>query len=511
MKKIRNFSILLSLCLIAFLFTTTSCKSDEPLSTADANKEIDVSFSVSNVTSSTNSGASNVKGMQKANQSDGGDITCSDKLASYVKYKIDGSDFRVVNVFYDGGVPYTNAIKLAVGTHTLSEFLVYNDNNTPNDVSDDILLSATPHTGSAYASYVTAPLNQTITVTVDKKNQFKLEVICYTPKTFDSFGFVYYTFTQIQLKQLWFFADFCIKNKADYDGSLYTGQTNWTSGTGSFIDAPAIMKIEVWRNGALQNTFSNSYQGEKLGVNYVDYVGQTDNYELKLFILVRQGTAFNYVYFKSWTFTDTSTIPEGTDGVIDGVLGNCYDTSNPPDFILAPWMNLPTTATYKITNTTSTLGGYVDATLSKISAGYDLANGVYASNCADPAVTINSGVDIDMDIYSSLYVDKLPVFARSTKWERINWLYNHLSWYPGYHWYDVQGFIWLYNGWNGTALSTVPAVTALSNKMKADADNYGVGYKVPPGGWASIIFIKAGTPITATSAPLQTVMIKVDP
>jgi len=503
----KNYGYLL-LFLCIFTFMANSCKSDEPLNIAS--NKVDVSFIVNNVTSSTSS-PSSVKGIQKASASDGGDVTCSDKPASYIKYKIDGSDFQTTAVFYVDGVPYTNAIKLAIGNHTLSEFLVYNDNNTPNDTTDDILLSATPHTGSTYASYVAAPLNQTISVAVDKKNQFKVEVVCYTPKTFNSFGFVYYTFNQIQLKQLWFFCDFCIKNKSDYDGSLYAGQTNWSTGTGNFIDAPAIMKIEVWRNGTLQNTFSNSFQGEKLGVNYVDYANQTDNYEFKLFILVRQGTAFNYVYFKSWTFTDISNIPEGTDGVVDGVLGNCYDIANPPDFILAPWVNLPATIIYRITNTNSTLGGYVDATLSNIGAGYDIVNGVYPSNCADPSVSITPQQDYKMDVYSSLYPDKLPTFAKSTKWDKINWLYNHLSWYPGYHWYDVQGFIWLYSGWNGAALGTVPAVTAITQKMKTDADTYGVGYKVPPGGWASIIFVPNGTLITATSATIQTMTIKVDP
>lgn len=505
MKKVK-FSYLLLLSCVAFLFATTSCKDEnEP----QAAQEIDVSFNISNVTESGPSSAPTSNGMQKAKEAD--DVACSDKQASYIKYKIDGSDFRTIPVFYVGAVPYTNAIKLAIGTHTISEFLVYNDNNTPNDATDDILLSAAPHTGSAYAAYVTKPLNQTFVVAVDQKNQFNVQVVCYTPKTFDSFGFVYYTYTEIKLKQLWFFADFCIKDKAEYDGSLYTGQLNWSTGVGSFIDAPAIMKVEVWLNGVLQNTFSNSYQGEKLGVNYIDNAGKTDNYEIKLFILVRQGTLFKYVYFKSWTFTDVSNIPEGTDGVIDGVLGDCYDPSNAPDFVLAPWMNLPATATYKITNTNSTLGGYMDATLSNIAPGFDLTNGLYASYCVDHAVTINAGQTYNMDVYSSLYQDKLPLFARSAKWEKINWLFNHLSWYPGYHWYDIQGFIWLYSGWNGSPLSTVPAVTAMSTKMKTDADTYGVNYKVPPGGWASIIFVPAGTPITATSATVQTVIVKVDP
>jgi hypothetical protein len=512
MRKIKISGYLFLFSLLVFFLTAAGCKSDEP----QASTEVAVSFSVNNV-SSPSSVVSEKTGMSKAKASDAittDDIICSDLKADYVKYKIDGGDFKTIPVFYVGGIPFTNSIKLGTGSHVLSEFLVYSDNNTPNDTSDDILLSATPHTGSTYASYVTSPLNYTFTITVDQKLAVTVQTVCFTPKNFDNFGFTYFKLGEINVKQLWFFADFCIKSKADYDGSQYAAQPGWTSNSGPFIDVPAIMKIEVWDNGFLQNTFSNSSQGEKLGVNYADYAGQADNYELKLFILVRQGTAFNYVYFKSWTFTDVSNIPDGGDGVIDGVLGNCYDPTTPPDFILAPWMNIPSQATYTITAfNPATLGAYVDATLSNIPTGYDIKNGVYASNCADHSTTINVGQAYAMDVYSSLYPDKLPLFVQSTKWDRINWLYNHLDWYPGYLWSDVQGFIWLYDNpvWDGSAESNVPAITTLTKKMKSDADLYGVGYKVPPGGYATIIFLPTGTLATATSPTIQTMFIKVDP
>jgi len=510
MRKIKFSGYLLLFSLLVFLFAAAGCKSDEP----QAKIEADVSFNVDNVIANSSSSVSSKSVQAKAKVKVADDIICSNLQADYVKYKIDGSDFKTIPVFYISGAAWTNSIKLSTGSHVISEFLVYSDNNTPNDASDDVLLSATPHAGSAYASYVTAPLNQTFTVSTDKKNEIKLEVVCFTPKTFDNFGFIYYKLTEVNVRQLWFFCDFCIKNKADYDGSQYAAQTGWLSNSGPFIDVPAIMKIEVWKDNVLQNTFSNSAQGEKLGVNYADYLAKTDNYEIKLFILVRQGTAFNYVYFKSWTFADTSTIPEGTDGVVDGVLGNCYDPKTPPDFILAPWMNLPSKATYKITATNpASLGGYVDANLSNIPSGYEISNGNYASNCADHSTTINTGQSYDMDVYSSLYPDKLPLFVQSVKWEKINWLYNHLDWYPGYLWSDIQGLIWLYDNpvWDGTAESNVPAITTITRKMKSDADLYGAGYKVPPGGYATIIFVPTGTLASATNPTIQTMFIKVDP
>lgn len=501
MKKIKFGFLLLASLLVTVVFV--SCDKNEEVVPGD--QLYDVSFNAASVTESGPSSVKSSSGMQKASAAD--NINCSSLQADYAMYKIDGGAFKTVDVFYVNGQPWTSSIKLSAGTHTLNEFILYSDNNTPNNTSDDIVLSATPHTGSAYAAYLSSSslaLDRTITVVVDKKNEIKLETVCFETKNYDKFGFSYFKLTQINVKQLIFFADFCMYEKADYEGSLYATQTNWGTGTG-FIDVPAIMKIEVWHNGVLQNTFSNTAQGEKLFVNYVDNVGVTDAYELKLFILVRQGSSFNYVYFKSWKFNDTSNISEGTDGVIDGVLGNCYDKNTPPDFILAPWMNLPLTATYTITATNSTLGGYVDATLSNIPSGYDIKNGVYASFCGDHNISINANQAYVMNVYSSLYPDKLPTTVNSSKWEKINWLINHLDYYPGYKWYDIQAAIWLYDSpvWNGSASGTVPALTAIGTKMKADADLYGPGYRVPPGGWACVLFVNGTT--------VQPMVVRVDP
>ena len=494
---------LLTFAIISVALLTTNCKKD--VSPPDQSAATaDVQFNLSSVT------------QQGGLKSTASDIICTTLpngdlvKADYVKYTIGGVEKRI-DVFYVGNVAWTNAIKMPVGTYTISEFLVYSDNNTPANTGDDILLSAVPHAGSTYAGYVTTPLNQTFSVVLDKKTEVKLDVVCFQPMTFQNFGFVYFTMNELVVRQLWFFGDFCIKDKTQYTGSLYAQQTNWNSVAGPFIDVPAIAKVEVWRGNplALQNTFTNSAQGEKFSVTYGDYKNQVDPFVLKLFILVRTGTSFDYILFKTWQFNDISNIDQGTDGVVDYVLGNCYDPANPPNLVLAPWMNLPLTATYKITAFPGTLGGYVDATLSNITTGYDISNGVYASNCADHATNITVGVPYTMNVYSSLYPDKLPAAMQATsgEWEKINWLYNHLDWYPGYHWYDIQGFIWLYDSpaWDGLPVAGMPGLTPMSTQMKVDANNYGVGYKVPPGGWAAIIFYGTG------STPIQTMFIKIDP
>jgi hypothetical protein len=198
-------------------------------------------------------------------------------------------------------------------------------------------------------------------------------------------------------------------------------------------------------------------------------------------------------------------------------LGNCYDPANPPDLILPPWLNLPATANYTIVGgyAPGSLGAYVDAQLTGIGPGFDIQDILYASWCADHLTTIYPGTTYNMDVYSSLYPTLLPAFAQlqAGKWSKINWLFNHLSWYPGYQWYDPQQVIWLFDSpaWGGGGESGVPNLTPLAQQMFNDANTYGAGYVPLPGGWATIIFISHGTLPGALSPTVQTMIIKIDP
>jgi len=430
---------------------------------------------------------------------------CFSKKADYAKVTISGTNYKVV-VFYIDNKPYTNTIKLPVGQYKLSEFMMMDDNNTPNDDTDDVLIAAAPHAGSEFAAYVEQPLDISFNIEAFKKTELPVTVLCYEESSYSKFGFVYNEVGQLIIREQFFFGDICIKSLKDYTGSLYENQSN-----GLQLDMPAIAKIEVWRNGVKMGVYTNESwyaEGMPITVRYGDLPEKEDNFEFKLYILVRQGPGFGYVYFHNWKFKDAERIEAGNDGVVDFVLGNCLPDA---DLKLAPWINLPPTTTYTITNWESpTMGGYVDVTLSNTPEGYEFTNGVYASFCADHATGIFVGNPYEMAMYSSLYQNQLPQFAKSDKWEKINWLYNHLDWYPGYHWYDIQGFVWLYDtpAWQGEAEGTVPALTEMSKKMKADADKYGVGYKVPSGGWAAVILIPVGNGNTAT---VQTMFIQIDP
>lgn len=491
MKKISF--LLLGLMVIVFI---TSCKKDEVPAPQSGTTEL--SFTIIP--------GKDVTGLKASN--------CFNEHAAYVKVKLlDGTGtslWHQIDVFYIDNAPYTNTIKLAEGTYTVQEFIMYNDNMTPGNLTDDWEMAAAVHTGAPYSNLVTTTLTKDISILPFKKNVMTIELVCYEDATFSNFGFEYFKIEQTVLREQYFFGDFCIKSLTDYTGSLYAQQAN-----GVQYDMPAIFKIELWQNGILDATYSNAAwfgEGAPLKVTYADADGVTDTFILKLFILVRQGAAFNYVYFHDWTFTDGNKIPSGTDGVVDFALGNCVPDA---DLVIPPWMNLPPTASYKITGATApgSLGGYVDALLTNIGSGYEFGNSTVASWCADHGTQINTGTTYNMDVYSSLYPTLLPAFAHNDKWAKINWLMNHLDWFTGYHWYDIQGAMWLCDtpAWNGVAASGVPNVTPMMTDMKAKMDLYFATYKVPPGGWATVIFVPAGTAPNAPSPSLQTMFIKIDP
>ncbi len=416
-------------------------------------------------------------------------INCINSSADYATAVIDDSTYHI-DVFYIGGMPYTNSLFLLAGYHTLKEFTLWNDNNTPNNVTDDVMLSASPHAGSNYAPYVVSPLNIPFTIESFKKVELPVEVICYEMDHFTDFGFTYFQIHQVVVREETFFGDLCIKSTADYVGSLYAGQSG-----GLKLDMPAIFKIEVYRNGTLQQTFSNETwkgEGQPLKVTYGDYLNQVDHFEFKLYVLLRKDAAFYYTYLYSWAFDDDQIIPQGNDGIVDFTVGNCNPSS---DILLPSWLNLPATCNYKFSSNYApgSKGGYVDATLSGFSNVYDITTGTYASYGADHTTSIPFGQTLAMAVYSSLYQNLLPTGLKNTKWAKINWIMNHLTLYPGYKWYDVQGAIWLMDtpAWNGQAFMGVPALSTMhwAQQMYNDALINGVNYNVPAGGTAALILL----------------------
>ena len=426
-----------------------------------------------------------------------------------------------LDVFYIDNKPYTNSMKLIPGTYSIKEFIMKNDNQTPNDPSDDQVVAAGVHSTATYASLISASsyLDKTFTIEAFKKNTMNLELVCYDAAHYTDFGFEFFGMDQTVIREQNFFGDFCIKEVKDYNNTYATGSPYVTALGGAaniMLDMPAIFQIEVLRNGVSIGTYNNNSAAgvaQPLKVQYADPLGTVDHFEFKLSIMVRKGAGYAYVYFHSWTFDDGAKIASGTDGVVDFVLGNCVPGA---DLVIPPWMNLPQTCTYQITGAYApgSKGGYVDAALNVAggSHDFDFNTATYASWCANRGVTIGVGVNYNMDVYSSLYQDKLPLWAQDGKWAKMNWIMNHLDWYPGYAWSELQQAMWKLedNTWDGSAHAGVPAIGPIGIKMFNDANAYGSNYKVPSGGWACIIFIDHNTG-SSPSAITQTMFTKVDP
>ena len=455
---------------------------------------------------------------QGLNLKDGTDTECFNVRGDYANVVISGETYTL-DVFYLGdSIPYTQTIKLPVGaTYSIDEFMLMDNNNTPLDTSDDYAIMAAPHEGSDFAGYVQNALNIEFTLESFDKLELAVEVLCYEEAEFDSFGFVYFEFDEIIVRQLCLFGDLCIKGLEDYQGSLYDNEPS-----GLQYDMPAIFAIEVWRNGVRIDSVSNVYNedgtfwlgvGSPLCVWYPDRKQETDEFELKLYVYVDDGPDFSFKYFHSWEFTDVAPSEwdvEG-DGVVDFVLGSCVVGA---DFAFLPYMDLPPSCVLRFDApfNPGPLGTYFDLQLSGIPAGYDLTNGTWEGWCAQDEEFISAGTNYNMDIYSSLYEDKLPPQAQGRNWEEINWLFNNMDWYEGetgYSWKAIQRAIWkiVNDDVNFTAsLSLTAAEEAMAVTMYNDAFSYGEDFIPLPGYWAAVVFVDQDDPDN-----VQVVFTIVDP
>ena len=296
---------------------------------------------------------------------------CGNALADYAKVTIDGDVYRPA-VFYIDDVAYTQAIKLEPGNYSIDEFMLVNDNGTPNNTDDDYIVKAAPLADAEFAEFVNTPLAFTFDVEGFKKAEVNIEVLCFEEKDYESFGFNWFAMTGITVREQVFFGDFCAKHPDEYVGSLYNEQAN-----GVQLDMPAIFRIDVYKNEAFIKSYDNTAwfgEGEPLKVQYPDHDNAEDAFAFELFILVKSGTEFVFKSFHTWNFNDAEMIDSGDEGVVDFVLGNC--NTDGADLVLAPYMNLPETLTYHIVKYPGDLGGYFDTQISGVGDGYDIWNGV---------------------------------------------------------------------------------------------------------------------------------------
>jgi len=399
-------------------------------------------------------------------------------------------------IFTLDGKLYTQAIKLAPGTYTVSKFLVMDDNNTPSDYTDDDIYMATPATAALYSQYTNPDVRFTFEVLEFQKAEIPVEVLCFIPAEYTGFGFDWFVITEIVVREQCFFGDICVKHLADYEGSNYEEQS-----TGLQIDMPAIFRVDVYKNNVFVESYTNNTLAQDYGVGapvcvqYADVIGSTDVFTFELYIMVKQGNAFPFVLFKTLTFNDIWNIEDGADNVYDFVLGMCNLTD--ADLELAPWQNLPGWANVTIDNP-GTLESYWDITFNSFNpAGtYDIVLGLTEGWCGDEFTTIGDGT-FDAAIYTSLNDANWPAGMPFTLAQiaKINWLVNHLPDF-GYSIGNtgvgegdaIQKAIWninrnaAYYGGNSATMYTA-------------ASTHG-DFLPLPGGWAAVLIIKDNDPDT---------------
>lgn len=336
----------------------------------------------------------------------------------------------------------------------------------------------------------------------------------YQPRSNNNLGFVYFKHDDVVVRQQYFSGNLCTKDINEYRNTDYALQPG-----GLTAALPAIFKIRVKRNGVYQapdftNDVAPDYgAGGPLLVEYGDLKNLPDVFQFELWVLVRSGNGCEFKLFKTWNFDDISNISTGTNNVVDFVIGNCDVPA--ADYHFQSYLNLPSFCTYHIDRSgrSATLGEYLDVTLSNFSpdGNYDMRTGPQPFYCADHANKIDAGRDYTMQIFSSLYTKSIPkdAPAKNFDWCRMNWLINHLDWFPGYLWQDVQAAIWrLNNSWTGPAEDGVSYSTT-AQEMYADMIADGGGFTPLRGGCAFVIFTSPDPGDTGTLY-CQALVMKVD-
>ncbi|HDO27431.1 MAG TPA: hypothetical protein ENH02_04870 [Bacteroidetes bacterium] len=421
---------------------------------------------------------------------------CDNPGADYAVVVIDGISYRPY-VFYIGGTPFTEVIKLFPGSYHVDEFLLMNDSGTPGFLDDDIIVEAVPEVGSEYARFVTSPVSFEITVAEYGKTEIPVEVICFDENEFDSFGFDWFTMTEITVRSQNISGSLCVENPDDYGGSLYEGQSN-----GLQNQMPAIFRIDVYRNGAFLLSYNNEdWLGETdpLDLKYPDLDNASDHFDFELYVLVKSCGGFYYKQLETWSFDDDSKLVTGDDEVVDFVVGDCTTG----DYQIPEYLYLPEQSKFKVKDFgPGTLGTFVDIRLTQIPDGYLIEKGIYPGwNGEHSTIDYNNQYNDEayiVNIYSSLCSNLPdPVSFENKNWPAVNWLINHLDQYPGYQWDDLQAAFWLILDqdpeWDGEGLFGVRPLSDLqfARQMHDDAINDGTGFVPEDGDLYAIIFLKS--------------------
>ena len=457
-------------------------------------------------------------------------------------------------IYFVNGLPYTKAIMLPINdltdscdSYVLKEFYVWDNMGTdlnydgvPGDLgdpavtarSDDQLFKAAPLTGSVFWDFAMNHVEYQFEVCAFFKTKIKIDVICFVPDMYDLFGFFWFEITEITVREICFFGDFCLKDTYIYEGTAYD-----TSGGGVFIDEAAIFEIRARHrvgNGDLLPMVGTDFNnrdwygvGEPLCIRYPDYDAEVDYYEFDLYLWAMTGTGMDWVFLYTFTWNDIfeDTYDPGADGVFEFVVGNCV--ASPTDMLFPPYMNLPTRITMHLTSLNYQPDGYywdwkmtyaepVDADV------YDIPyNTVVGGWCGDAFNDIASGQHTNTLVFSTL--DDAALFPAGNpltneRLNKLNYLLDHfhteginalLPMSPG-DGLTVQQSIWgvIHSG-DGLAPYMSTGMTLAAENLATDALQYGANYSPLPGGNAGVLFFSPH-PARVTDIA-QLILIVVDP
>jgi hypothetical protein len=492
---------LLYVFMAVLLIGMVSCNKDLPQPNPVENGQGEIQFNI------IQSSFSNFK--------DGNDETpeCSSLTWSYAKFELGGVTYTSPIITMPGGDLLTQVVKLDTGNYQLTSFYVYNDNGTPNDDTDDVLVRAAPKPNSEYWSLMKNKLNLEIHIDAFKKISFEVDVLCYEDVYYEAFGFTWLDINDVKIEKLCLFGDVCTGKLSDFEGSDYENQEN-----GLQMDMPAIFLVELYKEGVLQRTFTNESwhgEGECLEIHWANDMDLVEHFSLVLKVLLPYGNDFSYREVDSISFTDDALgLITGNDNVLDFTVGNC--NIDGADYVYPAWINVPDpsvefTMTLQNQVGASQYGTYIGYDFSGIPAGFDVWDGGWPGWCGDSITHITTGVD-----YTAHFVNSLQPLPASFRWNQtqvsvLNWLINHLSDYfeginledftaysAGYQpgdWRTIQNAIW--------GITNNASVMGLAQTMKSDANSNGVGYRPLPGEYA-VIFIDVNNTV-------QLQIILVDP
>ena len=269
---------------------------------------------------------------------------CSDEEPDHVVLYL-GEDENAVKytlklVTLNNGLE-TEVIKLPVGKHTISSFVV-------NDAAGKTIY-ASPMNDSYYANlWGLIGVTETFTVTAFTKMKVNIDVLCYQPYDYEKFGFAWLEYAKYQVKTVCFFGDIiCTEFYNEWHEShLNDDQEEINPYFGQPYDGydfPAIFEVvikgkvlvegeEVWARVNDPNFASNvewKGTGDPLCIEYPDLVGTDEDFIAEIWLALPDGSLelIETVTFTdaNWSGADGDANFGGSDGVYDFVIEKCTD------------------------------------------------------------------------------------------------------------------------------------------------------------------------------------------